>query len=305
LLDVNGDCDVVRRWLSPRNDVIIIRSALSLLTTNLKHLYLMLFNLQSIDMSILNKFQLEGKVALVTGCKRGIGKAMAIALAQAGADIIGVSSTLEHSDSEVESAVIKAGQNFSAYTCDFADRNDLYEFIKKVNAEHPVIDILVNNAGTIERAEATEHSDEYWDHVVSVNQTAQFILTREIGKTMVKRGTGKIVFTASLLTYQGGITVPSYAASKGAVGQLTKAFANEWASKGVNVNAIAPGYIGTDMTMDLVKDTQRSQSIMNRIPAGRWGRPEDFAGPIVLLCSEASDYMHGSIVMIDGGWMGR
>ena len=232
---------------------------------------------------ILEKFSLEGKVALVTGCKRGIGKAMAIGLAQAGADIIGVSATLEASDSEVEKEVKAAGRYFNAYTCDFGDRQSLYAFIEKVKKNHPGIDILVNNAGTILRKPAAEHSDDLWDQVIEVNQNAQFILTREIGRDMVVRGTGKIVFTASLLTFQGGITVPGYAASKGAIGQLTMAFSNEWAGKGVNVNAIAPGYISTDNTKALRNDPQRADSILSRIPAGRWGKPEDFAGPVVFL----------------------
>ena len=256
-------------------------------------------------MSILNKFSLEGKTALVTGCKRGIGKAMAIGLAEAGADIIGVSATLEKSGSEVEKAVKATGRNFKGYSCDMGDRKALYAFIKEVKSDFPKIDILINNAGTILRAPAVEHSDEYWDKVIEVNQNAQFILTREICKEMVARGSGKIVFTASLLTFQGGITVPGYAASKGAIGQLTMAFANEWAGKGVNVNAIAPGYISTDNTEALRNDPDRSASILARIPAGRWGNPEDFAGPVVFLCSEAASYMSGSILLVDGGWMGR
>lgn len=256
-------------------------------------------------MSVLDKFQLEGKVALVTGCKRGIGMAMAMALAEAGADIIGVSATLEKTDSEVEKAITSLGRKFTAYTCDFGKRESLYAFIKELKQDFPIIDILVNNAGTIKRAPAVEHDDELWDQVIQINQTAQFILSREIGKDMVARGNGKIVFTASLLTFQGGITVPGYAASKGAIGQLTKALANEWASKGVNVNAIAPGYISTDNTQALRKDEGRSESILSRIPAARWGNPEDFAGPIVFLCSNASNYMHGSVILVDGGWMGR
>jgi 2-dehydro-3-deoxy-D-gluconate 5-dehydrogenase len=256
-------------------------------------------------MSILDKFSLKGKVALVTGCKRGIGKAMAVALAEAGADILGVSATLEKDGSAVEKAVKATGRSFKAYTCDFSDRSSLYDFIKEVKSENPVIDILVNNAGTILRTPAAEHPDDMWDKVVEVNQNAQFILTREIGKEMIARGSGKVVFTASLLTFQGGITVPGYAASKGAIGQLTMAFANEWASKGVNVNAIAPGYISTDNTEALRADADRSASILGRIPAGRWGEPEDFAGPIVFLCSEAAAYMSGSIMLVDGGWMGR
>ncbi len=256
-------------------------------------------------MSILDKFHLKGKTALVTGCKRGIGKAMAIALAEAGADIIGVSASLEKTDSGIEKEITKLEKKFTAYTCDFSNRKSLYAFIKTVKNDFPVIDILVNNAGTIKRAPAAEHSDELWDHVIEVNQTAQFILTREIGKDMIERKAGKIVFTASLLTFQGGITVPGYAASKGAIGQMTMAFSNEWASKGVNINAIAPGYISTDNTKDLRNDLDRSEAILSRIPAARWGNPEDFAGPIVFLCSEASSYMNGSILLVDGGWMGR
>ena len=249
-------------------------------------------------------FSLEGKTALVTGCKRGIGFAMAQALAQAGADVIGVSASLEK-NSDIEKEVVKAGRNFKAYQCDFSDRKDLYSFIEKVKAENNTIDILVNNAGTIMRNPAAEHSDEYWDKVIEVNQNAQFILTREIGKDMISRGTGKIIFTASLLTFQGGINVPGYAASKGAIGQLTKAFSNEWASKGVQVNAIAPGYIATDNTEALRKDSERSDSILARIPAGRWGEPDDFKGPVIFLASAASNYMTGEIMVVDGGWMGR
>lgn len=256
-------------------------------------------------MSILNQFSLKGKIALVTGCKRGIGKAMAIGLAEAGADIIGVSASLEQHGSMVEQEIEGIGRKFKAYKCDFSDRKSLYEFIKQVKDDFPKIDILVNNAGTILRAPAVEHSDEYWDKVIEVNQTAQFVLSREIGKEMVARGEGKIVFTASLLTFQGGITVPGYAASKGAIGQMTMAFANEWAGKGVNVNAIAPGYISTDNTEALRNNPERNESILARIPAGRWGQPEDFKGPIVFLCSAASNYMHGGTMLVDGGWMGR
>ncbi len=256
-------------------------------------------------MSILNSFSLEGKVAIVTGCKRGIGKGMAIALAEAGADIIGVSASLELSGSAIEKEVTALGKKFTAYQCDFSDRKSLYAFIKEVKANHSQIDILINNAGTILRTPAAEHPDDMWDKVIEVNQNAQFILTREIGKDMIARGSGKIVFTASLLTYQGGITVPGYAASKGAIGQMIMAFANEWAGKGVNVNGIAPGYIATDNTEALRNNPERADSILARIPAGRWGEPTDFAGPVVFLSSKASDYMHGSITLVDGGWMGR
>lgn len=256
-------------------------------------------------MNVLNQFSLKGKTALVTGCKRGIGKAMALGLAEAGADIIGVSASLEKHGSIVQQEVEGIGRKFKAYTCDFGNRKALYEFIAQVKDDFPKIDILVNNAGTILRAPAVEHSDEYWDKVIEVNQTAQFVLTREIGKEMVKNGSGKIVFTASLLTFQGGITVPGYAASKGAIGQMTMAFANEWAGTGVNVNAIAPGYISTDNTEALRNNPERNDSILARIPAGRWGQPEDFKGPIVFLCSDASNYMNGTTMLVDGGWMGR
>ena len=256
-------------------------------------------------MSILNEFDLSGKKALVTGCKRGIGKSMAVGLAEAGADIVGVSATLELEGSQVEKEVLAAGRSFQAFRCDFGDRNALYPFIIDVKASGKAIDIIVNNAGTILREPAANHPDEYWDQVIEVNLTAQFVLSRELGKDMVERGRGKIIFTASLLTFQGGITVPGYAASKGGIGQLTMALANEWASKGVNVNAIAPGYIATDNTEVLRNDPERSVSILSRIPAGRWGEADDFKGPVVFLASSASDYMHGTTILVDGGWMGR
>jgi 2-deoxy-D-gluconate 3-dehydrogenase len=256
-------------------------------------------------MSVLDLFRLDGKIALVTGCRRGIGKAMALALAEAGADIIGTSRSLEAEDSDVEREVKALGRQFHGYACDFANRTALYEFIAKVTADFPVVDILVNNAGTVLRKPAAEHPDEYWDQIIETNLNSQFVLSREIGKRMVERGAGKIIFTASLLTFQGGITVPGYAASKGAIGQLTKALANEWAGKGVQVNAIAPGYIATDNTTALRNDPVRYPQILARIPANRWGEPADFAGVTVFLASAASDYVSGSIVVVDGGWMGR
>ncbi len=256
-------------------------------------------------MSILDRFRLDGKTALVTGCRRGIGKAMASALAEAGADIIGVSATLEKTGSEIGREVAALDRSFRAYACDLADRAAVYRLVESVKVECPPVDILVNNAGTILRKPAAEHPDEYWDQVVEVNLSAQFVLSRELGKDMVARGRGKIIFTASLLTFQGGITVPGYAASKGGIGQLTKALANEWAGHGVNVNAIAPGYVATDNTAALRADPQRSPTILSRIPAGRWGQPDDFKGVVVFLASPASDYMHGTIVTVDGGWMGR
>jgi 2-dehydro-3-deoxy-D-gluconate 5-dehydrogenase len=250
-------------------------------------------------------FDLSHKIALVTGCKRGIGKAIASALAEAGADIIGVSASLEPSGSEVEKEVVGFGRKFTGYNCDFSDRGSLGNFISKVRQKHPRIDILVNNAGTILRTPAAEHPDEFWDKVMEVNLNSQFILSREIGKGMIALGSGKIIFISSLLTFQGGINVPGYAASKGAIGQLTKALANEWASKGVNVNAIAPGYIATDNTAALRKDPERNAAILSRIPQGRWGLAEDLKGPAVFLASHASDYVNGTILTVDGGWMGR
>lgn len=256
-------------------------------------------------MTHLKLFDLTGKTALVTGCKRGIGKAMAIALAEAGADIIGVSASLELNGSEVEKEVTDLGRKFSAYQADFSNRVALYNFIKKVQNNFSPIDILVNNAGTILRKPAAEHPDEYWDNVLAINLDAPFILSREIGKQMIAQGKGKIIFTASLLSFQGGINVPSYAASKGAVSSLIKALANEWASKGINVNGIAPGYIATDNTEALRNDPERSQAILSRIPAGRWGQAEDLKGATVFLASAASDYVNGTILTVDGGWMGR
>ena len=249
-------------------------------------------------------FRVDNKLALVTGCSRGIGKAIAIALAEAGADIIGTGTKLE-GGSDVEAEVTSRGKKFYAYSADFDDRKSLYSFIEKVKRDHSHIDILINNAGNIARKPAAEHPDEMWDSIMNINLNSQFILTREIGKRMIEAGYGKIVFTCSLLSFQGGINVPGYAASKGAVSSLLKAFANEWAAKGITVNGVAPGYIATDNTQQLRDDPDRSAAILSRIPAGRWGTPEDMAGAFVFLSSPASDYMNGSIVTVDGGWMGR
>lgn len=256
-------------------------------------------------MSLYTSFDLSGKTALVTGCRRGIGRGMAEALAEAGADIVGVSASLESSGSDIEKSVTAMGRQFTPYQCDFSNREALQSFIAELDKSALDIDILVNNAGTIKRAPAAEHPDEFWDEVLEVNLSSQFVLSKAIGAKMIARGSGKIIFTASLLTFQGGITVPGYAASKGGVGQLTMALANEWAGKGVNVNAIAPGYIATDNTQALQDDAARSKSILERIPAGRWGSPDDFRGPVVFLASSAADYVHGTILTVDGGWMGR
>jgi 2-dehydro-3-deoxy-D-gluconate 5-dehydrogenase len=256
-------------------------------------------------MSVLEQFDLTGKTALVTGCNKGIGKAMALGLAEAGADIIGVSASLELTGSEIERELNVLGRNFKAYRADFSDRKDIYSFLEKLLVEVPRIDILVNNAGTIMRAPAAEHPDEYWDKVMAINLDAQFILAREIGNHMLANGGGKIIFTCSLLSFQGGILVPGYAASKGAIASLVKALANEWASKGINVNGIAPGYVVTDNTEALRNDPDRSKTILARIPAGRWGEPADFKGSVVYLASAAGNYVHGEILTVDGGWMGR
>lgn len=255
-------------------------------------------------MGILERFDLSGKTALVTGCRRGIGRAFALGLAEAGADIVGVSASLA-SGSEVEGDVAALGRSFRSYACDFSDRDALRAFVAQVKADVAQIDILVNNAGTILREPAADHPDDYWDKVIEVNLNAQFVLAREFGKEMVARGCGKIVFTASLLSFQGGITVPGYAAAKGGIATLTMALSNEWASKGVNVNAIAPGYIATDNTEALRSDPVRSEQILARIPQGRWGQPDDLKGACVFLCSEAANYINGAILTVDGGWMGR
>lgn len=253
----------------------------------------------------MNLFNLHGKTALITGGNTGIGLGMVRGLAEAGADIIVSSRSVETAGSEVEHLVKSFGRKFTAIPCDFSNRKALYDFTEKVISEVGVPDILVNNAGTILRAPAAEHPDEYWDNVLNINLNAPFILSREFGKEMVARGSGKIIFTCSLLTFQGGITVPGYAASKGALGSLVKALSNEWAAKGVNVNGIAPGYIRTNNTAALQKDEVRNKAILDRIPVGRWGEPQDFAGPVVFLSSEAGNYVHGTILTVDGGWMGR
>lgn len=252
---------------------------------------------------ILDKFSLAGKTAIVTGSNRGIGQYYAKALAEAGADIIGVSYECDFS--ETEKLVNDAGRKLSVYCSDFSDRKSVYQFVSDVKKDFKQVDVLVNNAGTILRKPLTEHPDEYWDKVIDINLNSQFILAREFGKDMVARGYGKIVFIASLLSFQGGVFVPGYAASKGAIKQLTMAFANEWANKGVNINAIAPGYIATDNTKALREDEVRNKAILDRIPAGRWGTPEDLMGTVVFLCSDASSYLNGTVVTVDGGWMGR
>lgn len=256
-------------------------------------------------MSGLDQFSLKGKVAMVTGCRRGIGLAIAAALAEAGADVIGVSRSLETTGSEVERRVTAAGRRFWGFACDFSQRAEVKTFLREAAERCPAVDVLVNNAGTIQRQPAVDHSEANWDDVIDTNLTAPWLISQAIGRHMVERGSGKIIFIASLLTFQGGITVPGYAASKGAIGQLTKALANEWAGAGVQVNALAPGYIATDNTNALRADPQRSSAILSRIPAGRWGQAEDLAGAAVFLASRAGDYVNGHVLVVDGGWMGR
>ena len=241
---------------------------------------------------------------MVTGSDTGLGQAMAIALAEAGADIVGASNVEAIKGGDTEQAVTALGKKFAGYVVDISNRDGLYSFINEVKANHS-IDILINNAGMILRKPVAEHSDEWWDKVIDVNLNAQFIITREFGKDMIEKGAGKIVFTCSLLSFQGGINVPGYTASKSAVAGLVKAFANEWASKGINVNGIAPGYIATNNTTALRADAERSNSILERIPAGRWGEPSDFKGPVVFLSSAAGSYVNGTILVVDGGWMAR
>jgi len=247
-------------------------------------------------------FDLTGTTAVVTGARRGIGFAMAEALAGAGADIIAASASQEADGGAIGRRVRELGRSFEGHAVDFRDRSAVSAFGDAVAAR---ADILVNNAGTIRRSPAAEHPLEWWDEVIDVNLNSQFVLTQQVGRGMLERGRGKIIFTASLLTFQGGLTVPGYAAAKSAIGGLTKALANEWAPRGVNVNAIAPGYISTDNTEALRDDPERSQSILSRIPAGRWGEASDLAGATVFLASRASDYVSGVVLPVDGGWLGR
>jgi 2-deoxy-D-gluconate 3-dehydrogenase len=248
-------------------------------------------------------FDLIGRVAVVTGARRGIGLAMAEALAQAGADIVGVSASLEAEGSELEKRVRGAGRDFTGLAADFAEPEAVRRLIDAIDALDCPVDILVNNAGTIARAPAVDHSDEDWNRVLQVDLTSQFVLSRELGRGMVTRGSGKVIFTASMLSFQGGINVPGYAAAKSGIVGLTKALSNEWASRGVNVNAIAPGYIATDNTQALYDDPDRHKSILERIPAGRWGRPADLAGATVFLASVASHFVNRIVQPVDGGWL--
>jgi 2-deoxy-D-gluconate 3-dehydrogenase len=250
------------------------------------------------------KFGLHGKVALVTGSSQGLGKAMARALAQAGADVI-VNGRDAAKLAPVVAELAALGGKAAAIAADLGNRADVQRLIAQAIAWQGHLDILVNNAGIIRRAPAADHSDADWDAVIDVNLNGVFTACRAAGQHMIARGSGKIINLASLLTFFGGITVPGYAASKGAVGQLTKALSNEWSSKGVQVNAIAPGYMRTDNTAALQADAVRSKEILSRIPANRWGEPDDLEGAIVFLASPASDYLSGQVMAVDGGWCGR
>ncbi len=249
-------------------------------------------------------FDLTGKTALVTGCRRGIGRAAALGLAAAGADIIGVSAALEN-DAGVGKDIRARGRQFLGYRCDLFDRDAVHQLAADLEGMELRPDILINNAGTIARQPAAEHSDDLWDRVLAVNLSAPFVLTRELGRRMLERGSGKVVFVASMLSFQGGINVPGYTASKSGLVGLMKALANEWAGRGVNVNAVAPGYIRTDNTQALQDDPRRAAEILSRIPAGRWGTPDDLVGAILFLASGAAEYVHGSVLPVDGGWLAR
>ncbi|RYV49722.1 SDR family oxidoreductase [Pengzhenrongella frigida] len=248
-------------------------------------------------------FSLEGKLAVVTGASQGIGLAIAESLAKAGADIIGVSFDMPEGDSEVRTVVEGLGRKFVPICADFSVRSEVTALAADLAARN--VDILINNGGTIKRTPAAFHTDEDFDYVMEVNLRSTFVLSREVGRSMMENGHGKIVNTASLLSFQGGVNVPGYTSSKSAVAGLTKALANEWAPKGVNVNAVAPGYVATANTKDLRADADRSQAILERIPAGRWSEASDVAGAVLFLCSHAADYIHGIILPVDGGWLAR
>ncbi|HZQ20734.1 MAG TPA: 2-dehydro-3-deoxy-D-gluconate 5-dehydrogenase KduD [Terriglobales bacterium] len=254
-------------------------------------------------MTILESFNLAGKNALVTGSQRGLGAAIALGLAQAGADV--GCHALSAQPEGICEEIRKLGRRSFSMQGDVGDLEFCDKLIDRTVREFGSIDILVNNAGTIKRAPAAEFPQEYWDEVIAVNLSSVFRLTQRAGQHMLAKGSGKIINIASLLSFQGGVFVPAYAAAKSGVAALTKAFANEWAGHGVNVNGIAPGYMVTNNTAALRADPVRSRQILERIPAGRWGEPTDIAGTAVFLASKASDYVHGHIVIVDGGWMGR
>ncbi|XEC94154.1 2-dehydro-3-deoxy-D-gluconate 5-dehydrogenase KduD [Paenibacillus tarimensis] len=251
----------------------------------------------------MNPFDLTGKAAVVTGAGRGLGKAIAIGLAEAGADVVLVTNRTPADD--VKQEIEGLGRRALTIQADVADRSKLPSIIEQTLEGFGRIDVLVNNAGIIRRTPAADHSYEDWQTVLDVNLNSVFTLCQLAGREMIRQGSGKIINIASMLSFQGGITVPGYTSSKHAVAGLTKALANEWASKGVQVNAIAPGYMSTDNTEALREDPVRSKQILERIPAGRWGELQDMKGPAVFLASAASDYMNGHILCVDGGWMVR
>jgi 2-deoxy-D-gluconate 3-dehydrogenase len=251
---------------------------------------------------MLDIFSLKGKVALFTGGSRGLGQAMAVGLAKAGAD---VAVLARQRNQQVIDDIAAQGMRGEFYEHDLADIEAIPALVAKVKADFGHIDILVNNAGVQSRHKAAEFPKADWDFVLNVNMNAVFFMCQEVGRLMLAQGRGKIINISSLLAYQGGLTVPAYAASKGAVAQFTKSLANEWASQGINVNCICPGYMATEMNSALIADPTRNRQIMDRIPAGRWGKPEDMIGAVVYLASAASDYVHGSTIVVDGGWLGR
>ncbi len=253
---------------------------------------------------ILDKFKLDGKVALVTGASVGLGQAMAVALAEAGADVA-VHCHHEGDADETCALIEKLGRKAVSVAGDMSDKTAPKRIADEASEKFGRIDILVNNAGMIRRAPAVDFSEEDWSTVLEVNLSSIFRLSQAVGKKMIEQGGGKIVNIASLLSFQGGITVPAYTASKSGVAGLTKAFANEWAKNNINVNAIAPGYMATNNTTALRADENRNRQILERIPAERWGTPEDLQGAVVFLSSAASDYLQGHFLVVDGGWMAR
>lgn len=255
-------------------------------------------------MAISSLFSLEGRVALVTGASRGIGKGIAVGLAGAGANLALVARS-ESTLIEVQEEIQALGVQAEIFPCDLSQTEGISDLVTTVSGSYGRIDILVNNAGTTHRDSAVDFPEERWDDVVKMNLKSVWLLSQQVGRSMIQRGSGKIINIASLLSFSGGIRTLAYAASKGGVAQLTKALANEWASKGVNVNAIAPGYIKTDMTSAILNDPVRVAEFMDRIPAGKFGTPDDMAGAAVFLASEAASYIHGHILTVDGGWMAR